>query len=310
MKSQLLLALAIIMASCSTVVPVRKTLPPEIRLPDNSGDFFFISRFNADSLPFNNDNKVEVFKLGHDAYIKGISAGFDSSRYFYVTLSDTIMGHAAPTEPEDDLSAVLAEQLCNNNNKNYLLTLDAYNLYFEQEVDVVKLEDGTKERTAYYDLVVETYIGMYNRHGKVLDRFRDELRIEHDKRSVISGLLAVGPSMGKADKNAILISDELGRKFIQKLYPVSVIEQREFYHTREFSKAYKAYQMGHWADAENQLLQLTKSEDSKIAGRAAYNMAVLCENLNRLDEMTYWYGVAQEKLGGKMPYVPKGIEGR
>ncbi|ELR71471.1 hypothetical protein C900_02534 [Fulvivirga imtechensis AK7] len=289
------------MASCSTFVPVSKTLPPEIRLPDNKGDFLFISRFNADSLPFNNDNKVEVFKLGHNAFLQGLSAGFDTSRYFHLTLADTIIGNTAPVEPANDLSATRAEQLCTIHNKGYLLTLDAYNLYFDQEVDVVKLEDGTKERTAYYDLVVETYIGMYNRYGQVLDRYRDELRIQHDKRSVISGLLAVGPSMGKADKNAKLISDELGRKFIHKFYPVSVVEQREFYHTKGFSRAYKAYQMGHWAEVENELLPLTRSEESKIAGRAAYNMAVLCENLNRLDEMTYWYGVAQEKLGDKMP---------
>ncbi|MCK5703380.1 MAG: hypothetical protein KAI29_19615, partial [Cyclobacteriaceae bacterium] len=156
-------------------------------------------------------------------------------------------------------------------------------------------------KTAYYDLVLNTYITIYSAKGQIVEKMQDELRILHDKRGVLSGLLAIGPSMGKADKNVLLISDELGRKFIQKFYPLTVSELREFYATKEFTKAFKAFQMQDWRTVEEELMILTKSPDPKIEGRAAYNLTVLYENLNRTSEMEFWYRRAVEKLGSKIP---------
>ncbi|MCK5101812.1 MAG: hypothetical protein KAR17_03320, partial [Cyclobacteriaceae bacterium] len=277
-----------------------KTLPPEIVLPEQTAEFLFIDRFEPDDLDFNNENKIEVYEIGLESFIAGLEAGFDTSRYFHLTLSDTLMPSHSAHEPAYNLSQDVVQILCREYNQNYLLTLDNYDLFFDQEVEVVE-EDGSKSKTAYYDLVLNTYITIYSAKGQIVEKMQDELRILHDKRGVLSGLLAIGPSMGKADKNVLLISDELGRKFIQKFYPLDVSEMREFYATKEFTKAFKAFQMQDWRTVEEELMILTKSPDPKIEGRAAYNLTVLYENLNRTSEMEFWYRRAVEKLGSKVP---------
>lgn len=286
-----------LLASCSTMVAVRKTSSPDIQLPVGKKEFLFASRFTADSLSFNNDNKVEVFRMGYNSFVRGLNAGYNSSRYYNITHLDSLVERYAATEPGPPISKEKVKEACLEHNANYFLSLNAYNLYFDQEVEVVKQEDGTKDRTAYYDLVVESYITMYDKDGEMLHQFHDERRIEHDKRSVISGLLAVGPSMGKADKNAVFISTELGRSFIQKFYPRAYFEQRQFYHTKVFKSAYKAYLMEDWDIVEAELLKLTETSKPEIAGKAAHNLSVLYENINRQDDMEYWREKARDLLG-------------
>ena len=300
LKNTFLILLSTIICSCTSYVPVQKTLPPEIVLPEQTAEFLFIDRFEPDDLDFNNENKIEVYEIGLESFIAGLEAGFDTSRYFHLTLSDTLMPSHSAHEPAYNLSQDVVQILCREYNQNYLLTLDNYDLFFDQEVEVVE-EDGSKSKTAYYDLVLNTYITIYSAKGQIVEKMQDELRILHDKRGVLSGLLAIGPSMGKADKNVLLISDELGRKFIQKFYPLTVSELREFYATKEFTKAFKAFQMQDWRTVEEELMILTKSPDPKIEGRAAYNLTVLYENLNRTSEMEFWHRRAVEKLGSKIP---------
>lgn len=300
----LLLACVAAFVSCSTHVPVKKVLPPEIVIPEGKESFLFASRFVADSLDFNNQNKIDVFRKGHHNYLMGFKSGFDTSRYFHVTMIDTLIGSHATVQPGPELSSTDVAALCATNACDYLISLDAYNLFFDQEVEVVEQEDGSKTKTAYYDLVLEVFIAVYDGRGKQVDKLRDEIRIKHDERSVLSGLLAIGPSMGKADKNVILISDELGRKFIQKFYPYTIFEQREFYFSKPFKPAYKAYKTGNMAFAEADLIRLSKDGSRETAGRAAYNLAVVYENMNRHEDMVYWYEKARTLLGYKVPYLP------
>jgi hypothetical protein len=239
--------------------------------------------------------------MGVNSYINGLKYGFDTCRQFNLIMSDTIMPSHSAHEPAYNLSREIIAELYRNFNADYIFSLDNYNLYFDQEVDVQENEDGSKSKTAYYDLVLNTYITLYNMDGDAVNKLKEERRILHDERGVISGLLAVGPSMGKADENAIKISDELGRLFIKKFYPAKISEMRLFYATKEFKTAFKAYSYRNWDKVEEELMQLTKHPDTKMQGRAAYNLSVLYENLGRIDEMEYWYRRAEEKPGS----IPK-----
>ena len=158
-------------------------------------------------------------------------------------------------------------------------------------------DDGSKSKTAYYDLVLNTFITIYTCDGNVIEKLKEELRILHDKRGVLSGLFAVGPSMGKADENVVIISDELGRNFIKKFYTTDISEMRIFYPNKEFTTAYKAYKRKDWNTVEKELIQLTEHSNVKTQGRAAYNLAVYYENQGKVSEMEYWYRRAEDKLG-------------
>ena len=287
----------ILLSGCTAYVPVNKTVPPEIILPEDSADFLFVNRFKPEDLEYNNENKVEVFEMGLDHYIKGLKSSFDTCSHLSLILSDTIIASHSAHEAAYNLSQRVVNDLAKKYEFDYIFSLDNYKLYFDQEVDVQEDDEGNKSKTAYYDLVLNTYITIYNTDGKVIDKLREERRIFHDERGVVSGLLAVGPSMGKADENAIKISDELGRLFITKFYSTDIAEMRLFYATKEFAPAYKAYRIRKWDTVEKELIQLTKHTDKKIQGRAAYNLAVFYENQGKTADMEYWYRRAEEKLG-------------
>lgn len=282
---------------------VQKTLPPEIVLKEDSADFLFVNRFKPDDLDYNNENKVEVFEIGVENYIKGLQSGFDTCSNYNLIMSDTMIPSHSAHEPAYNLSQRIIQELYDSYKSDYIFSLDNYDLYFDQEVVVDEDDDGSKSKTAYYDLVLHTYITIYGIDGSVIDKMKEELRILHDTRGVVSGLLAVGPSMGKADENVVKISDELGRAFVKKFYSINVKERRVFYANKEFKTAFQAYQRRDWETAERELTLLTKHPEEKIQGRAAYNLGVLFENLGKDEEMAYWYGRAEEKLGS-LPKEP------
>jgi hypothetical protein len=103
--------------------------------------------------------------------------------------------------------------------------------------------------------------------------------------------------MGQADENVMELSDELGRSFVNKFDSTRITEMRPFYSSKEFKEAYQAFKMGRWDTVEKELLLLSENPDTKIQGKAAYNLGVLYENLDRRSEMDYWYKEAKLKLG-------------
>ena len=299
-KSTISGCLLLIFTGCTTYVAVQNQTPPEIPLPHVQAHFLFVNRFVPDKLEFNNENKIEVFDKGMRSYIAGLEAGFESSDAFHLHLSDTVFAGHSAHQTAYDLSKDEISYLTTRTPAEYIITLDYYHLYFDQEVEAIENEDGSKSKTAYYDLVLATTTTLYDREGRIRRKVEDEHRMLHNSRSVLSGLLAAGPSMGKADENVVLISRELGEAYVNKFYPSDNMELRTFYSTREFKSAAEAYHNEQWEIVERELMLLTRNPDPKIQGKAAYNLAVLYENMGRYEDMAYWKGIAQEKLG-KLP---------
>jgi len=293
----LFITIGTFISSCTSYVSITTSVPSNIIVTGDNVKFLFVNRFVPEDLDYNNENKVDVYKLGLDKYIEGLKDGFDHDEKFHLILADTTLPSHSAHEPAYNLSTSLILYLCREYDPEYILSLDNYDLFFEKEVEVEEYDDGSKSKTAYYELVLNTYLTIYSTNGMALDKLKEELRILHDERSVVSGLLAVGPSMGKADDNVIKISEDLGKKFIENFYPSKVTELRPFYSAKEFKTAYKAFQRGDWLIVESELLQLVEYPDRKAQGKAAYNLSVLYEHLDRQSEREYWYRQAKEKLG-------------
>ena len=289
--------------SCTSYVSISTTALPEINLSGDSAEFLFVNRFVPDDLDYKNENKVDVYKMGIEKYIEGLKSGFDTSEKINLIIADTTLASHSAHEPAYNLSTRIIQDLCREYDPDYILSLDNYDLFFDKEVEVEEYDEGSKSRTAHYDLVLNTFITIYSINGMALDKLKEELRTHHDSRAVASGLLAVGPSMGQADANVIALSDELGKSFIGKFKSTRITEKRPFYSSKEFKNAYQAFKYGRWDTVEEELLLLTKNSDTKIQGKAAYNLGVLYENLDRHTEMDYWYNEAKSKLGS-LPTIP------
>ena len=297
----LIIILSVSLGGCYSLVLVNRQLPPEIRLPSDKAEILFVSRYDTNRLEFDNENKVEVFAIGARNLVLGLKWGYDADDHFHLFLSDTLLSGMASLGPVSDLQPELVRTLCKLYDREYLQTLDAYTLYFDQDMEVTENQDGSKDRRAYYDLVVVSYFTIYNQNGVAIAHSMEKGREFYDDRSVYSGLLAAGPSMGKADLWAARISREVGMNFMRNFYSQSIAVDRIFFDTQEFQTAYEAFLAKDWNLAEEELLRHSENPDPKISGRSAYNLAVLYENLGRLDEMDYWYAKSKQLLGSKTP---------
>ncbi len=293
----------LLLISCTSYVSISTTALPEINLSKDSADFLLVNRFVPDQLDYKNENKVDVYRMGVNKYIDGLISGFNTNEKINLVIADTILASHSAHEPAYNLSTRIIQELCEEYDPDYILSLDNYDLFFDQEVEVQEYDDGSKSKTAHYDLVLNTFITIYSINGMALDKLKEELRTHHDSRAVASGLFAVGPSMGQADENVLALSDELGRSFIAKFEPSRITVMRPYYSTKEFKSVYQAFKLGNWDEVEEKLLLLTESPDMKTQGRAAYNLGVLYENLDRRSEMDYWYSEAKLKLR-QLPTIP------
>ena len=174
---RILILLSISSYACTSYVPVQKTLPPEIVLQEVTADFLFVNRFKPDELDYNNENKVEVYKMGVENYISGLKSGFDTSGQLNLLMSDTILASHSAHEPAHNLSQSIIRSLCDEYDSDYIFSLDNYDLNFDQDVEVQENDDGSKSKTAYYDLVLNTFITIYTCDGNVVEKLKEELRI-------------------------------------------------------------------------------------------------------------------------------------
>jgi hypothetical protein len=106
--------------------------------------FSFYKQILSEDLDFNNENKVEVYKVGSEKYIYGLRYGFDKDEKYHFIFADTVLpshsAHESAYNPTIDIINNLSEKY----NPDYILTLDNYDLFFDKEVEVDEYDDGSK----------------------------------------------------------------------------------------------------------------------------------------------------------------------
>lgn len=104
-------------------------------------------------------------------------------------------------------------------------------------------------------------------------------------------------------KEAILdVSRKTGQDYAFRLIPYWIRVTRDYYvkGTDNFSTAKRKAQTGNWDGAAELWKKETTSSSSKIAGRACYNMAIICEINGELDKAIEWAQKAYENYNNKL----------
>jgi tetratricopeptide (TPR) repeat protein len=98
------------------------------------------------------------------------------------------------------------------------------------------------------------------------------------------------------------VSRKTGQDYAYRLIPYWVKVTRDYYvkGTNNFGIAKRKAQTGNWDGAAELWKKETTSSDSKIAGRACYNMAIICEINGQLDEAIAWAQKAYENYNNKL----------
>ncbi|TRX56299.1 hypothetical protein FNH22_16810 [Fulvivirga sp. M361] len=273
-----------------------RSLPPEV---DISGyhDCRVVSLYDTSKLDFNQDKKRQVYK---DAYLSmtdnllnslskdlGLPTGFNQLYGYDSLLSDTLI---------EDLTDTL--------DNDMLVIVQSFDLERDKEVVVTEDEDGDKVRTAYYTLICKSEIICVNANREVVFNRSIHASDLIDERSVLSGLLAIGPSVGNHGKTANKLAKNVASQFLGIFFPSQILITRTYYSAKDLKGVKPLFKAQDWLQAEKFLLDLWDKKDPELEKKIAHNLALVYEAKGNMVEYKKW--VAR----GKKPndFFREGVE--
>jgi hypothetical protein len=171
------------------------------------------------------------------------------------------------------------QALLQKHEASHAIVIKEVDLFFDQTgVEVTKTTSG-KSREAFYDICSAITYDLYHTSGKIESR-PVRLRKPHSSRSVVSGVLAAGPSIASNAKDFYNLATQNKDLFVHRYFGGFVTRQRSLFTTGAFMPVGTAIRQQKFETALKESLLLTESGNRETVARAYYNCAVLTERLN------------------------------
>jgi len=289
------LCLALAHTGCTSLLMIDKTKPAEVPVTDAQWKVVALNRFNPDELQFKREKKTAVYSDGAQHAFAGVLDAIDADRTYVLQFADTAAYTLSGSS--EALTPAQVQEVYQAHPHHLLLTLNYFDAYMEPMVVDVEDEEGVVSKIADYSLFTKTTWTLYDSTGAVLDHevlSRDEL---YTSRSVLNGLMAVliKPAISNAGTSINALAAQTGIDYWQRLSPQPVTMARPYYAHKAFAPAAAQMAAGNWAAAITLLMPLAESDNNKEAGKAAYNLAVVCEAKGDLEAAKRWAKTAAGK---------------
>lgn len=299
-------AVALTHFSCTSVLNIRTSLPPAVTVTHDQWKVVAVDRFNPSLLAYSNREKktAAVAYSATEAFF-GATEAIMQDHTFILVATDTTAKYKQ-REPGQKLTQEEIKDIYQKHPHHLVLALEHVDTFFEQETVREKDEDGDVSKTAHYTLHVRTRWTLYDSTGTVVDHATLRASDYYKSRTVLSGLLAIGPSVANAGPLLNKLAWQTGTNYWQRLQPKQLSISRQYYSSRAFEQAARHIASRNWQQAAALLQPLTESTHKKTAGRAAYNLAIVHEAQGKMEEARKWAKVAAEKgnnLGRELQYA-------
>ncbi|HLN19871.1 MAG TPA: DUF6340 family protein [Bacteroidales bacterium] len=202
----------------------------------------------------------------------------------------------------------IVEQICSENKIDALFSLEKFDTDTRIGYSNRKVEIETPlgkipgiEHQADMETLVKTGWRIYDPKAKaILDEFiYDESVVYHGRG--INPVVAAAGLIGR--KEAVKeVGNKAGHGYALRLIPIYTRVYRDYYvkGSDNFKIAKRKAQMGKWDEAADYWNKELDNPKMKIAGRAAYNMAIINEINGNLDEAIGWAQKSYEDYNNKM----------
>ena len=321
-----ILMLAGAMASCKTnELYMNVTEPAPVTLPSYIKKVGVINR----SMPTDETKAFDVLdkalsleganldKIGAGESILGLSDELLSNNRFteVKTLSNIDFRTSGLSQFPSPLSWEIVAQVCKENGTDALFSLEKFDTdtkisYSNRKVDI-KTPLGTVpslEHQANMETIVKTGWRIYDPAEKmILDEYINQESVTSSGRG-INPLLAAAALTGRKDA-VNQVSNKAGHGYAFRIIPFRVRVMRDYYvkGTNNFKIARRKAQVGKWDEAGDLWKKETDNSKLKVAGRAAYNMAIINEINGDLDSALKWaqksYGDYNNKLALRYVHI-------
>ena len=289
MKSQfkILLWLFSIMATgCNPYMYYYENLPPKIELDADQQSILFISQFDTSSFDFNQKKKISTFKKGYTRLVDGVVSGFDN---FAIDINWQDSTDFALPPAGNSVPSSMVKQLCEAYQKDMLLSLENFDMGRNKTVEVEENNDGSKTRTAYFNVEAVATLNLYSKSGYLIDmtQLRGEKPIE--SREVLSGLLAVGPALGNQKEIIYPMLYRMGTSYVNNFKPRRIFRSEIYYAKGELAPVKEMIDDENWPRAKDFLVKVyNNSTDEKLRRRTAHNIYHVSLAMEDFAEAEQW----------------------
>lgn len=253
---------------------------------------------------------VDLDKDGAMESIKGLSEELmNNTRFNEVkTLSNIDFRTSSISDFPVPLSWDIVERICTETSTDALFALEKFDTDSHLDVSAKKVDIKTPlgtvpgiETQADMRTLVKTGWRIYDPSSKsILDEYTYSETVVFTGRG-INPLKALAALTGR--KEAVNeVSNKAGHGYAMRIIPYRIRVWRDYYvkGTDNFEIARRKAETGKWDEAGLLWEKETKNSSAKIAGRAAYNMAIINEINGDIDSALKWAQKSYEDSNNKL----------
>jgi tetratricopeptide (TPR) repeat protein len=232
-----------------------------------------------------------------------------NNRFSNVTAFNSIdLRTDVPGQFSAPLAWDLVDKICTDKNVQALFVLELFDTDSKVSYAAVPVNIRTPlgnipgiEHHASMLTTVKTGWRIYDPLQRVI---LDEYALNRDITLSGKGINPVAAAAAILNRKQALkdVSSKAGHAYALRLIPYWIRVSRDYYvkGTENFTIGKRKAQTGNWEGAAEVWKKETTSASSKIAGRACYNMAIICEINGELDKAIEWAQKAYENHNNKL----------
>ncbi len=262
--------------SCSTVVQMQRTSPPEATLPADSARIVYVNFFDY-QIPESIKDRHED---GYAAAVKGFAIGLsglvqEDPRAVFMTADTLKKGFTVLSMQYPEFTDTV-KAICSRYGANLLVALDSISLLVDWEVYLTENDEGGNMLAKDFYLYSNTYMTLYTAEGEVLDRCAGEKSDFVKSKYTIFGMVG-GPNISNQKNRVKLLAEAAARDCIGKYYPFTERYSRKLYSGGELTKLNQLIVGGKPGEAIGPLTELTRSSSASLAEKAEHNLLIANE---------------------------------
>lgn len=271
-----LVLMAAMAISCSTVVQMQRTSPPEAALPGDSARIVYVNFYDYQLAESIKDRHED----GYAAAVKGFAIGLsglvqEDPRAIFMTADTLKKGFTVLSMQYPEFTDTV-RAICSRYEANLLVALDSIRLLVDWEVYLAENDEGGNMLAKDFYLYSNTYMTLYTAEGEVLDRCAGEKSDFVKSKYTIFGMVG-GPNVSNQKNRVKLLAEAAARDCIGKYYPFTERYSRKLYSGGELTKLNQLILGGKPAEAIGPLTELTNSSSPALASKAEHNLAIANE---------------------------------
>jgi len=289
-KFSVQLALATLIAlssSCTTLVQMERTSPPEVLLPGDSNRFLFVNFYDYMIPDFIKDRHERGYAAAVKGYAMGLSEMVQKDPRAVFMIADTLHeGYTVMSMQYPEFTDTV-RSICSKYGADLLIALDSINLRVDWDVYLAENDEGGSMLAKDFYLFSDTYMTLYSADGEVIDRCAGEKNTYVKSKYTIFGMIG-GPNVGNQQERIKLLSQAAARDCIGRYFPFTEQYTGKLYSGGELTKLNLLIVGGKPEEAVGPLTELSRSASAPLAEKAAHNLAIaneIIENKRVADEV-------------------------